>query len=57
MGWALGAILYEINEYPWALQIVPGEDPAGVGGWLGQSWVVLALVGAAGKHAAWLLRL
>jgi hypothetical protein len=48
MGWALGAILYEINEYPWALQVVPGADPAG-GIWSGQSWVVMALVGAAGK--------
>jgi hypothetical protein len=51
MGWALGAIMYEINQYPWALEppaignIGPGDDGAG------QSWWMLALAAAIGECA------
>ncbi len=30
MGWALGAILYEINQLPWELELSPAErNPVG----------------------------
>jgi hypothetical protein len=50
MGWALGAIMYEINEYPWALEPpAAGNIGPGNGDGPGQSWWMLALAAAIGE--------
>lgn len=62
MGWALGAILYEINEYPWALEephhqqgtpgLGGGEDGSGPGAF---GWWPLLLATLGGESVfAWL---
>jgi hypothetical protein len=40
MGWALGAIMYEINEYPWEQLTKPP---------LNHSWLEILLAGVVGK--------
>lgn len=45
MGWALGAILYEINGYPWVLETPGGGVVNGSGD---DSWWMLLLAAILG---------
>ena len=50
MGWALGAILYEINEYPYELRGSLDPDPAVATTMAGYSELGLALAAVTGKQ-------
>ena len=51
MGWALGAILYEINEYPWEQlpTTTTNNNKDSLNSVAAHSWVYLLLTGVVGE--------